>query len=130
MVVSSGSVQIEFLQGNNPMSFLMPLTNCSPLFTLNCRSCHLSTFTTDTSGELDVLWLKGEVKCEQGFLTRRDLSCLRNTYHDGHSFGVNSAQVGVLEERDEVSLRGFLESSNGSRLETKIGLVVLSDFSD
>jgi len=42
---------------------------------------------------------------------------------------VDSAQVGVLKQTDEVSLTGLLESSNGSRLEPKISLEVLSNFS-
>jgi histone H3 len=49
---------------------------------------------------------------------------------DGNSLGVDSGQVGVLEERDEVSLGSFLESSDGRRLESKISLEVLGDFSD
>jgi hypothetical protein len=49
--------------------------------------------------------------------------------HDGDSLSVDGAKVGVFEEGNEVSFRGFLEGSNGSGLETKIGLVVLSDFS-
>ena len=47
--------------------------------------------------------------------------------HDGHSLGVDSAEVGVLEERDEVGLRGFLESDDGGSLESKIILEVLGD---
>jgi len=43
---------------------------------------------------------------------------------------VDSGQVGVFEERDEVSLGSFLESHNGGRLETKIGLEILSDFTN
>jgi hypothetical protein len=31
---------------------------------------------------------------------------------DGDTLGVDCAQVGVLEEGDEVSLNGFLQSSN------------------
>jgi len=49
---------------------------------------------------------------------------------DGDTFGMNSSQVGVLEERDEVSLSSFLESHNGGGLEAEIGLEVLSDFTD
>jgi hypothetical protein len=35
---------------------------------------------------------------------------------------MDSSQVGVLKERDEVSLGGFLESHHSRGLETKIGL--------
>ena len=70
------------------------------------RSTDLSTFAADTAGELDVLW------------------------HDGDTLGVDGAQVGVLEETDEVSLAGFLEGHDGRALEAQIGLEVLSDFTD
>ena len=40
------------------------------------------------------------------------------------------SKVGVLEERDEVSLGGLLESHDGGRLESEVGLEVLSDLTD
>lgn len=43
---------------------------------------------------------------------------------------MDGAQVGVLKERDEVSLNGLLESTDGGRLEAKVRLEVLSDFTD
>ena len=46
---------------------------------------YLSTLTTDTAGKLDVLW------------------------HDGDTLGVDGAQVGVLEEADQVGLGGLLK---------------------
>jgi len=49
---------------------------------------------------------------------------------DGDTLGVNGAKVGILEERHEVCLNGLLESTDGGRLEPKVGLEVLSDFSD
>ena len=67
--------------------------------------CSLGTFTTDTSGQLDVLG------------------------HDGDTLGVDGAQVGVLEKADQVSFAGLLESHDGGALESEIGLEVLSDFS-
>jgi hypothetical protein len=66
----------------------------------------LSTFSSDSSGELDVLW------------------------HDRDSLGVDGAQVGVLKKPDEVSLRSFLKSHDGGRLESEVSLEVLGDFSD
>ncbi|GMR31604.1 hypothetical protein PMAYCL1PPCAC_01808 [Pristionchus mayeri] len=66
----------------------------------------LSTLSTDAAGELDVLG------------------------HDGHSLGVDGAQVGVLEESDEVSLGGLLEGHHGGRLEAEVGLEVLGDLAD
>ena len=67
---------------------------------------NLSTLSTDTSGQLDVLW------------------------HDGDSLGVDGAQVGVFEESDEVSLSSLLESHDSGRLESEISLEVLSDLTD
>jgi len=43
---------------------------------------------------------------------------------------VDGAQVGVLEEGDEVGLGGFLEGQDGVTLETEIVLEVLGDFTD
>ena len=47
--------------------------------------------------------------------------------HDRHSPRVNGAQVGVLEETNEVGLGSFLERGDGSRLKVKVILVVLSN---
>ena len=66
----------------------------------------LSSLATDTSGQLDVLG------------------------HDGHTFGVDGAQVGVFEETDQVSLASLLQSHDSGALEAKIGLEVLSDLTD
>jgi len=66
----------------------------------------LSTFSTDSPGELDVLG------------------------HNGDSLGVDGAQVGVLKESDQVGLAGLLEGADGSALETQVGLEVLSNLSD
>ena len=43
---------------------------------------------------------------------------------------MDGAKVGVLKEGDEVSLNGLLESTDGGRLEAKVRLEVLSDFTD
>ena len=43
---------------------------------------------------------------------------------------MDSSQVGVLEERDEVSLGGLLEGHDGARLEAEVGLEVLSDLTN
>jgi len=66
----------------------------------------LGPLSPDPPGQLDVLW------------------------HDGHTLGVDGAQVGVLKQTNQVSLAGLLESANGSRLESEIGFEILSDFSD
>jgi hypothetical protein len=49
---------------------------------------------------------------------------------DGDTLGVDGAQVGVLEEGDEVSLNGLLESTDGGRLEAEVRLEVLGDLTD
>ena len=49
---------------------------------------------------------------------------------DGDTLGVDGAQVGVLEEGDEVSLDRLLESANGGALEAEVRLEVLGDFTD
>jgi len=49
---------------------------------------------------------------------------------DGNTLGVDSAQVGVLEEGDEVSLNGLLKSTDGGRLEAEVRLEVLCDLTN
>jgi hypothetical protein len=66
----------------------------------------LSTFTPDATSQLDIFW------------------------HDCDTFGVNSAQVGVFEQSDQVSLAGLLESQDSRALESEISLEVLSNFTD
>lgn len=43
---------------------------------------------------------------------------------------MDGAQVGVLEEGDEVRLDGLLESTNGGRLEAEVGLEVLGNLTN
>ena len=50
--------------------------------------------------------------------------------HDGNSLGVDSAEVGVLEESDHVSLSGLLESEDGGGLESEVSLEIVGDFSN
>ena len=66
----------------------------------------LSTFATDPAGKLDVLG------------------------HDGHTLGMDGAQVGVLKETNEVSLRGLLEGHDSRGLEAKVSLEVLGNLTD
>ena len=66
----------------------------------------LTTLTTEAAGELDVLAL------------------------DGDTLGVDGAEVGVLEEGDEVGLDGLLKSTDGGGLEAEIGLEVLGNLTD
>ena len=66
----------------------------------------LRTFTTDTTGQLDVLW------------------------HDCNTLGVNGTQVGIFKESNQVGLGGFLKGQDGRTLESKIGLEILGDLTD
>jgi len=43
---------------------------------------------------------------------------------------MDGAQIGILEERDEVSLNGLLKSTDGGGLEAKVRLEVLSNLTD
>jgi hypothetical protein len=43
-------------------------------------------------------------------------------WHDGNTFGVDGAEVGVFEETDEVGLGGFLEGKDCGGLETEVVL--------
>ena len=65
------------------------------------RDTRLSALATDATSQLDVLG------------------------HDGHTLGVDGAEVGVLEEADQVGLGGLLEGQNGRALEAKVRLEVL-----
>jgi hypothetical protein len=54
----------------------------------------------------------------------------RSKHTDGDTLGVDGAKVGVLEEGDEVSLDGLLQSTDGRALEAEVGLEVLSNLTD
>jgi len=75
----------------------------SPLNVFCLAEVGLGALATDATGQLDVLG------------------------HDGDALGVDGAEVGVLEETDEVGLRGLLERHDGRALEAQIRLEVLSD---
>ena len=49
---------------------------------------------------------------------------------DGDAFGVDGAQVGVLEETDQVRFRGLLKGEDGQRLESEVRLEVLCDLTN
>lgn len=70
------------------------------------KSSRLRALTTEAACELDVLAL------------------------DGDTLGVDGAEVGVLEERDEVGLDGLLKSTDGGALEAEVALEVLGDLTD
>ena len=44
---------------------------------------------------------------------------------DGYSLGVDSGQVGVLEQGDEVGFGSLLEGHDGGGLESEVGLSTL-----
>ena len=59
-----------------------------------------------------------------------DSSCQEQiTRHDGDSLCMNSTQVGIFKQRNQVCLRCFLKSKNCIGLESQIWFVVLSNFS-
>ena len=64
----------------------------------------LSTLSSDSPRQLDVLG------------------------HDGHTLGVDGAQVGVFEQTDQVGFAGFLQGHDSTALETQIGFEILGDF--
>ena len=66
----------------------------------------LRTLSTDAAGQLDVLG------------------------HDGDTLGVDGAQVGVFEERDQVRLRCFLKGKDSGSLEAEVSFEVLGNFPD
>ena len=70
------------------------------------RKSSLGPFATDAAGQLDVLG------------------------HDGDPLGVDGAQVGVLEEADQVGLAGLLQRHHGGALEAQVGLEVLGNLAD
>lgn len=70
------------------------------------REVSLSSLSPDSSGQLHILG------------------------HDGHTLGMDSAQVSIFEKTNQVALASLLQSHDGSALESQVGLEVLSDFTD
>jgi len=67
---------------------------------------HLRSLTTETTGKLDVLGLNGD------------------------TLGMDGAQVGILEEGDEIGLDRLLKSTDGGGLEAEVALEVLGDLTN
>ena len=84
----------------------MVVGGCWSRPTTRTHAHFLSTLAADSAGQLDVLG------------------------HDGDALGVDGAQVGVLEETDEVSLRRLLKGHDGRALEAEVSLEVLGDLTD
>ena len=70
------------------------------------KNQHLCALATNAAGELDVLG------------------------HDGSTLGMDCAQVGVLEQGNQVCLRGLLQCRDSRRLKAKVGLEVLRNLAD
>ena len=68
-----------------------------------CKHWCLGTLATDAARQLDVLG------------------------HDGDTLGVDGAQVGVLEQTNQVGLASLLKGHHGAALEAEIRLEVLGD---
>ena len=66
----------------------------------------LSPFSTNPSGQLDVLG------------------------HNGDSLSVDGAEVGVLEEPHKVCLTGLLKSHNSGTLEAQVSLEILCNLTN
>jgi histone H3 len=66
----------------------------------------LCALTTDAAGKVDVLG------------------------HDCHTLSVDGAEVGVLEQTNEVSFSSLLKGTDGSALEAEVGLEVLCDLAN
>ena len=65
----------------------------------------LSSLSTDSAGQLDVLG------------------------HDGDTLGMDSTQVGILKQTNQVSFTGLLQSHDSRALETQVSLEILGNFS-
>jgi len=83
------------------LSFRSPVQ--SPLV---ITTSYLSTLTTDTTGQLDILG------------------------HDCHTLGVNGTQVGILKKTHQVGFGGFLKGQDGRSLKSQITLEILGNLTD
>ena len=64
-----------------------------------------------------------------GALSANTASKLYVLRHDGDSFGVDGAQVGVFEKPHQISLACFLEGHDSRALEPQLSLEILGNFS-
>lgn len=63
-------------------------------------------------------------------VSSNSLGQLKVAGHDGDSLGVDGAEVGVLEEGDQVCLGSLLEGQDGGGLESEFLLPLVGDFPD
>ena len=97
------------------------------LCTVLTVSYALRAFATKTTGQGDVLGLdRDTLECEQNESVSAALTLNPKMTH----LSVDSSQVRVFEETNQVSLGGLLEGTNCRRLESQVGLEVLSDLTD
>ncbi|RUP46741.1 hypothetical protein BC936DRAFT_146577 [Jimgerdemannia flammicorona] len=101
-----GHVSLGLCKGKNTWDTLAGLARASQEVTPCYWTTNLGPLAPEPPGELDVFGL------------------------DGNALGVNGSKIGVLEEGDEVSLRGLLQGADGGRLEAQICLEVLGDLTD
>ena len=80
------------------LSWFLCKRECNP-------NTNLSTFSSDTSGQLDVLG------------------------HDGDTLGMDGAQVSVFKESNQVGFAGFLQCHDGWALEPQVSLEILCNLS-
>ena len=98
-----------------------------PMLTVGSSGCLVSLFCSSPEGVIKLATLTDK---RLGALSTDAASELDVLGHDGHTLGVDSAQVGVLEETNEVGLRCLLECEDGRALETEISLEILSNLAD
>ena len=65
-----------------------------------------AAFTSDAAGQLEIFW------------------------HDGHTFGMDGAQVGVFKETNQICFGGFLQGQDCGGLEAQVGFKLLGNFTD
>ena len=85
----------------------------------------LRALATETASKLDVLGLDGDTLGMDG--TARRLAADARRRNKGRG---NIPKVGVLKERDKVSLNGLLKSTDSRRLEAQVRLEVLRNLTD
>merc|ERR1712156_1380941 len=67
---------------------------------------YLSSFSSDSSCQLDISW------------------------HNGYSFCMNGAQVGILHETNKIGFRCFLKCHDSTGLKSQISFVILSNLTN
>ena len=65
-----------------------------------------AAFTSDAAGQLEIFW------------------------HDGHTFGMDGAQVGVFKETNQICFGGFLQGQDCGGLEAQVFFEILGDLSN